>query len=160
MHRQVTESCAGVQRPLNQQHCNTDSAGPRHTLAADHPVWVTCRARSYDIVGDEDRTWPATVGSFVTTRSLVAWPGRLQRAFSEMLSNTSTEWAPWHVIPADRKWFARLAAAAVIAHTLIEINPRFPKVDEDARRLLLEVKAELEGEAPAGAAQDPFAARV
>ena len=62
--------------------------------------------------------------------------------------------------PRRRKWLARLAAAAVIAHTLIEINPRFPKIDEDARRLLLEVKAELEGEAPAGAARDPFAARV
>jgi PPK2 family polyphosphate:nucleotide phosphotransferase len=83
-----------------------------------------------------------------------------QRAFSEMLSNTSTEWAPWHVIPADRKWFARLAAAAVIAHTLIEINPRFPDVDEDARRLLLQVRAELESEAPAGAAQDPFAEQL
>jgi PPK2 family polyphosphate:nucleotide phosphotransferase len=83
-----------------------------------------------------------------------------QRAFSEMLSNTSTEWAPWHVIPADRKWFARLAAAAVIAHTLIEINPRFPKVDEDARRLLLEVKTELEEEAPAGAVEDPFAEQL
>jgi PPK2 family polyphosphate:nucleotide phosphotransferase len=83
-----------------------------------------------------------------------------QRAFSEMLSNTSTEWAPWHVIPADRKWFARLAAAAVIADTLIEINPRFPKVDEDARRLLLEVKTELEEEAPAGAVEDPFAEQL
>jgi PPK2 family polyphosphate:nucleotide phosphotransferase len=85
---------------------------------------------------------------------------KYQRAFSEMLSSTSTESAPWYVIPADRKWFARLAAAAVIAHTLIEINPRFPKVDEDARRLLLEVKTELEGEAPPGAAQDPFAEQL
>jgi PPK2 family polyphosphate:nucleotide phosphotransferase len=83
-----------------------------------------------------------------------------QRAFSEMLSNTSTEWAPWHVIPADRKWFARLAAAGVIADTLIEINPRFPKVDEDARRLLLEVKTELEEEAPAGAVEDLFAEQL
>ena len=32
-----------------------------------------------------------------------------QKAFSEMLSNTSTEWAPWYVIPADHKWFARAA---------------------------------------------------
>jgi len=77
-----------------------------------------------------------------------------------MLSNTSTEWAPWHVIPADRKWFARLAAAAVIADTLIEINPRFPKVGEDSRRLLLEVKTELEEEAPAGAVEDPFAEQL
>ncbi|HKC91670.1 MAG TPA: PPK2 family polyphosphate kinase, partial [Candidatus Limnocylindria bacterium] len=35
-----------------------------------------------------------------------------QRAFSAMLTHTSTEWAPWHVIPADHEWFARLAAAA------------------------------------------------
>ena len=37
-----------------------------------------------------------------------------EHAFSEMLSHTSTEWAPWHVIPADHKWFARLAAASVL----------------------------------------------
>ena len=35
-----------------------------------------------------------------------------------MLTNTSTEWAPWHVIPADRKWYARLAAGAVIVDAL------------------------------------------
>ena len=79
-----------------------------------------------------------------------------QKAFSEMLSNTSTEWAPWYVIPADRKWFARIAAAAVIANALMEIDPRFPVVSETARRELLEVKTELEAEAPKGAAPDPF----
>lgn len=44
-----------------------------------------------------------------------------------MLSATSTDWAPWYVIPADRKWFARICAAAVIAHTLIEIDPATPR---------------------------------
>ena len=57
-----------------------------------------------------------------------------QEAFSEMFSHTSTEWAPWYVIPADRKWFARIAAAAVIANALIEIDPQYPTVDEEARR--------------------------
>ena len=57
-----------------------------------------------------------------------------QKAFSEMLSNTSTEWAPWHVIPADHKWYARLAAGAVIAQALMDINPRYPRVTRgDAR---------------------------
>ena len=37
-----------------------------------------------------------------------------QKAFSEMLTHTSTEWAPWYVIPADRKWFGRIAAGAVL----------------------------------------------
>ncbi|MGY4768224.1 polyphosphate kinase 2 family protein [Kribbella sp. CWNU-51] len=80
-----------------------------------------------------------------------------QRAFSRMLSSTSTEWAPWYVIPADRKWYARIAAGAVIANTLIEIDPRYPKVGRDARRALQEVKSVLEAQAPTGAAADPFA---
>ena len=50
-----------------------------------------------------------------------------QLAFSEMLSHTSTEWAPWYVIPADRKWFARLGAGAVIVHTLMEHRPPVPR---------------------------------
>src|SRR6202050_25591 len=51
-----------------------------------------------------------------------------QRAFSEMLSHTSTEWAPWHVIPADRKWFARLAAASVLMDALMRIDPKITEV--------------------------------
>jgi PPK2 family polyphosphate:nucleotide phosphotransferase len=71
-----------------------------------------------------------------------------QDAFSEMLSHTSTEWAPWYVIPADRKWFARIAAAAVIAQALIEIDPRYPTLDDDARSELEAARAQLESEAP------------
>ncbi len=79
-----------------------------------------------------------------------------QEAFSQMLSHTSTEWAPWHVIPADRKWFARIAAAAVIANALIELDPQYPTLDDDALRDLQATKVELESEAPKGAAPDPF----
>jgi PPK2 family polyphosphate:nucleotide phosphotransferase len=81
-----------------------------------------------------------------------------QSAFSQMLSATSTPWAPWYVIPADRKWFARICAAAVIADTLIQIDPQYPQVSDDMRRQLLEVKAELEAQAPKGEPADPFAA--
>lgn len=81
-----------------------------------------------------------------------------QRAFSKVLSNTSTEWAPWHVIPADRKWYARIASAAVIANAMIEIDPRYPTIDSDARQALLEVKKTLEAQSPEGAAADPFEA--
>jgi PPK2 family polyphosphate:nucleotide phosphotransferase len=79
-----------------------------------------------------------------------------QQAFSEMLSHTSTDWAPWYVIPADHKWFARIGAAAAIVNALIEIDPRYPVVDEKARDDLLRVKADLEAQAPKGAAPDPF----
>jgi Polyphosphate kinase 2 (PPK2) len=82
-----------------------------------------------------------------------------QKAFSEMLSATSTRWAPWYVIPADRKWFARVCAAAVIVHTLVEIDPRYPVVSEDRRQQLQAVKRGLEAEAPKGAPADPFAAK-
>jgi len=79
-----------------------------------------------------------------------------QKAFSEMLTHTSTEWAPWYVIPADRKWFARIGASAVLVHTLMDIDPRFPTVSKEQREGLLEVKRELEAQAPEGAAPDPF----
>jgi PPK2 family polyphosphate:nucleotide phosphotransferase len=79
-----------------------------------------------------------------------------QKAFSEMLAHTSTRWAPWYVIPADHKWFARVGAAAVIANALIDIDPRYPVVGAAARADLLKVKDELQAEAPQGAAADPF----
>ena len=79
-----------------------------------------------------------------------------QEAFSDMFTHTSTQWAPWYVIPADRKWFARVAAAAVIAHVLIQIDPQYPTPDAAALRALQETKLQLEAEAPAGALRDPF----
>ncbi len=82
-----------------------------------------------------------------------------QEAFSEMFSHTSTDWAPWHVIPADRKWFARTAAAAVIANALIEIDPQYPRLDAGALHDLETAKRQLEAEAPSGAPADPFEAR-
>ena len=82
-----------------------------------------------------------------------------QKAFSEMLTHTSTEWAPWYVIPADNKWFARLCAGAVIAHHLIQIDPRYPVVSKEAHEGLEEAKQELLAQAPKGAAADAFEAR-
>jgi PPK2 family polyphosphate:nucleotide phosphotransferase len=87
------------------------------------------------------------------------WPA-YQQAFSEMLSATSTDWAPWYVIPADRKWFARICVSAVLAHTLIELDPRYPSVSADQKQDLLRAKELLEAEAPSGAASDPFEAQT
>src|SRR5271166_4334196 len=83
-----------------------------------------------------------------------------QKAFSEMLSATSTEWAPWYVIPADHKWFERVAVAAVVAHCLMEIDPQYPVVNKEARQALQKVRLELEAEAPKGALSDPFIAKL
>ncbi len=73
-----------------------------------------------------------------------------QDAFSQMLSHTSTEWAPWHVIPADRKWFARIAVSAVLVQALVEIDPRYPVPDAATRQALAQARAALEAEAPDG----------
>jgi PPK2 family polyphosphate:nucleotide phosphotransferase len=83
-----------------------------------------------------------------------------QAAFSDMLSHTSTEWAPWHVIPADHKWFARICVSTVLAHTLMEIDPRYPVVDKARREDLAETRKLLEAEAPQGAAADPARAEL
>ena len=83
-----------------------------------------------------------------------------QKAFSEVLSNTSTEWAPWYVIPADDKPFARVAAAAIIASALIEIDPQYPVVSPEQQADLLAAKQALEAEAPKDAAPDPIAAEL
>jgi polyphosphate kinase 2 (PPK2 family) len=82
-----------------------------------------------------------------------------QKAFSDMLSHTSTSWAPWYVIPADRKWFARVCAAAVIVNALMEIDPKFPVVPPDQKAALRAVRETLEAQAPKGVPPDPFAAR-
>jgi PPK2 family polyphosphate:nucleotide phosphotransferase len=66
-----------------------------------------------------------------------------QAAYADMLSNTSTPWAPWHVIPADRKWFMRVAAGAVILDALMEIDPQFPEPTPEARAEMLAAKQEL-----------------
>jgi len=72
-----------------------------------------------------------------------------QQAYSDMLTHTSTEWAPWYVLPADHKWLTRICAASVIAQTLIEIDPQYPVPDLAEQKELARARAELEAEARA-----------
>ncbi len=55
-------------------------------------------------------------------------------AYQDVFNHTSTKWAPWYIIPADNKWFTRLAVAAVITAQLKQIDPQYPAVDEDHRK--------------------------
>jgi PPK2 family polyphosphate:nucleotide phosphotransferase len=66
-----------------------------------------------------------------------------QQAFDTMLTKTSTPWAPWYVVPADHKWFSRLATAAVLVTALRAINPEYPAADPAERKEMTEVRAEL-----------------
>jgi PPK2 family polyphosphate:nucleotide phosphotransferase len=52
-----------------------------------------------------------------------------QKAYEEMISNTSTHHAPWYVVPADNKWFSRLVVSTVIVDTLESLDLAYPKVD-------------------------------
>lgn len=71
-----------------------------------------------------------------------------QRAYSEVLSHTSTKYAPWYVVPADKKWFARLATAAILIDALMEIDPQYPVLDDEGKSKLGEAKATLLSELP------------
>ena len=112
------------------------------------------RIRFLKRIDRADRNWKFSAND---ARERKRWDD-YQVTFSEMLSATSTPWAPWYVIPADRKWFARVASSAILAHALMEINPSFPTVSDEERQGLLKEKAELIAEAPKGAAPDPYAA--
>jgi PPK2 family polyphosphate:nucleotide phosphotransferase len=67
-------------------------------------------------------------------------------AYEDMIRHTSTEWAPWHVIPADRKWFTRLVVSNVIIDAIQSLDPRFPEVDPKVRAEFKRLKAALEAE--------------
>ena len=79
--------------------------------------------------------------SDITERSY--WD-KYQKAYEEMLKNTSTKEAPWYVVPADRKWFARYFVSEVILETFEEMNPEFPKLSKEAEASLDHWKEVLE----------------
>jgi PPK2 family polyphosphate:nucleotide phosphotransferase len=75
------------------------------------------------------------------------WWDDYQDAYEDMIRNTSTEEAPWYVVPADNKWFTRLVVSRVLVDTLESLNLSYPKVDpakqkelEAAKKLLTSKK--------------------
>jgi PPK2 family polyphosphate:nucleotide phosphotransferase len=66
-----------------------------------------------------------------------------QEAYEEMIQRTATKHAPWYVIPADNKWFTRLAVASAIIETLGELNLAFPDVDDAKKKELAAVRTSL-----------------
>jgi PPK2 family polyphosphate:nucleotide phosphotransferase len=67
-------------------------------------------------------------------------------AFEEALSATSTEWAPWYVIPADQKWVTRAAVADIVTSAITSLHLTYPKVTPEQRKALEEAKVQLEKE--------------
>ena len=67
-------------------------------------------------------------------------------AYEEMLTATSTELAPWYVVPADEKWVCRSIVAQVLTHTVAALNLQYPEVTADQRREIEESKRLLDAE--------------
>ena len=100
------------------------------------------RARFLKRIDRPEKNWKFSAADI---RERERWDD-YQQAFAQMLSATSTPWAPWYVIPADRKWFARVCAAAVLVHTLMELDPQYPTVSSDLQQGLRAARDELERE--------------
>jgi PPK2 family polyphosphate:nucleotide phosphotransferase len=67
-------------------------------------------------------------------------------AYEDMIRHTSSEYAPWYVVPADHKWFTRLVVAAAIVDALEELHLAFPSIDRAKRKELAAVRRALEQE--------------
>jgi PPK2 family polyphosphate:nucleotide phosphotransferase len=64
-------------------------------------------------------------------------------AYEEMFNETSTDWAPWYIIPADHKWFTRLCVSEIIVATLKSLGLKYPNVSEEELAELRKAKEEL-----------------
>ncbi len=100
------------------------------------------KARFLERIDQPEKNWKFSVQD-VKERGF--W-GDYQAAYEDMLNHTSTKHAPWHVIPADRKWFTRLAVAATIIAKFEEIDPQYPEVTEAHRQELQQARSMLEAE--------------
>jgi PPK2 family polyphosphate:nucleotide phosphotransferase len=68
------------------------------------------------------------------------------RAYEDVFRHTSTRKAPWYIVPADNKWFTRLAVAAIIFQTLEDLDLEYPTVTAARRRELLKARRMLVAE--------------
>jgi PPK2 family polyphosphate:nucleotide phosphotransferase len=107
------------------------------------------RRRFLTRLEEADKHWKFSVGDVGERAHFTEY----MHAYEDTIRHTSTTWAPWHVIPADRKWFTRLAVAATIVDTIESLDPRFPVTDAKTKAELKKVKAALEAEMKADEAR-------
>ncbi len=80
------------------------------------------------------KRWKFKVGD-LEERKL--WP-EYMRAYEDVLSKTSTKWAPWYIVPANRKWYRNLVVASVLVETLEGLNMSYPQPEEDLDNVVIE----------------------
>jgi PPK2 family polyphosphate:nucleotide phosphotransferase len=100
------------------------------------------RKRFLDRLEQPSKNWKFSM-SDVTERAL--WP-RYMAVYQDIVRHTSTPVAPWYVVPADHKWFARVVIISTIIAALDRLDLRFPRVDKASLREFAEVREALENE--------------
>ncbi len=93
-------------------------------------------------VEEPDKNWKFSAADI---KERACWEDYMT-AYEEMFNNTSTPYAPWYIIPADHKWFTRLAVVSAICETLDNLKLRYPTVSKEQMEALLAAKAEMERE--------------
>ncbi len=87
-------------------------------------------------IDEEDKNWKFSVHD---ANERAYWDDYMA-AYEDALSETSMKDAPWYVIPADNKWFTRLAVAAIIWQTIADLRLSYPKVTPEKKKELQEVR--------------------
>ena len=105
------------------------------------------RERFLDRLDQPSKNWKFSMAD-IAERAL--W-GKYQAAYQDMIRHTSSRAAPWYVVPADHKWFARVVIGSVIVSTLEGLDLKFPKVDAAALAEFKQVRKALENEGKGGA---------
>jgi PPK2 family polyphosphate:nucleotide phosphotransferase len=90
---------------------------------------------------EPEKNWKFSIGDL---KERASWPDYM-RAYEAMIQHTATPHAPWIVVPANRKWFARWVVAAAIVEALDSLQLAFPVVSPARRRELAKARAVLEG---------------
>jgi PPK2 family polyphosphate:nucleotide phosphotransferase len=97
------------------------------------------RKRFLSRLDDPEKNWKFETADLGERRR---WDDYME-AYEDMLRATSTKRAPWHVVPADHKWFTRLAVAATIVEALESMRVEFPEIDAGQRRRLVGARRAL-----------------
>ncbi len=100
------------------------------------------RKRFLDRLDEPAKNWKFSMDD-IAERALWA---RYQAAYQEIVRHTSSAAAPWHVVPADHKWFARVVIGSAILRALEKLDLKFPAVDAAALQEFKQVRAALENE--------------
>lgn len=100
------------------------------------------KERFLDRINEEDKNWKFSMGDL---KERALWDKYLD-AYEEAIRRTSKDYAPWYIIPADQKWFARVAAIQIIIEALEKMNLKYPELPAEERALLDDAKRMLENE--------------